>query len=62
MDKLTMQQFKEQSGVSRQTIYDWLNRGFIKRKSFGKKPYFTQADLARIPAIRKTLKENQNRI
>lgn len=62
MDKLTMKEFTEQGKVSRQTVYDWMERGFIKRKNFGKKPYFTQSDLGLIPAIRRTLKQNQYRM
>lgn len=57
-----MAQFTEQGRVSRQTVYDWMKRGFIKRKNFRTKAYFTQEDLMNIPSIRTMLKQNQHRM
>jgi DNA-binding transcriptional MerR regulator len=62
MEKLTIEEFRKQAGVSRQTIYDWMARGFIQRKNFGKKPYFDIEDLLNVPAIKKTLKQNQHKL
>lgn len=57
-----MAEFIRQAGVSRQTIYDWMDRGFLKKKTFGHRPYFTQEDLMLVPTIRTALKKNQYRM
>ena len=59
---MTMKEFCKQAGKSRQTITDWLNRGFIEKKLFGNKLVFSQEDLANVPSIQKTLKQNQHKL
>lgn len=62
MNALTMKEFTKKAGVSRQTVYDWMKRGFIKQKRFGMKILFTDKDLSNVPNIKKILKNNQHRL
>ena len=57
-----MKEFTKRSKLSRQTVYDWMKRGFIERKNFGKKPMFTEEDLINVPSIQNMLKQNQHRL
>lgn len=57
-----MKEFTKRSKLSRQTVYDWMERGFIERKNFGKKPMFTEEDLINVPSIQNMLKQNQHRL
>ena len=62
MADMTMKKFIDKADISRQTAYDWMERGFIKRKYFGTKPKFSDEDLADVPNIKKMLKQNQHRL
>jgi len=62
MNKLNISEFATKAHTSRETVYDWIERGFLEKKHWGKKPYLTQEDLMLVPSIRKLLKENQHRL
>ena len=59
---MNIKAFAKEAGVSRNTIHDWINRGLLETKMWGKKPYLTSLDLTLVPHIKKLLKENQHRV
>ena len=47
-------------GVSRQGIYHWLKKGWVKvKRDFRNLPVFTDEDIKKINAWRNTLKETE---
>ena len=59
---MNLSNFAKRVGVSRQTLNNWLDRGFLIRKYYEKTPYLTSEDLKIVPEIRKLLKTNQHRL
>lgn len=59
---MSLSDFALKAGISRQTLNNWLERGFLTRKYDEKTPYLTGKDFGLVPEIRKLLKTNQHRL
>jgi predicted site-specific integrase-resolvase len=51
MSKLTMKEFQAQVGVSRGTIYNWINQGIVSDQMFEGVRMFDQDDLLKAPSV-----------